>query len=158
MIGGNVTAVIQVKDDGAKNAIGEYEHTWVDVVALKGFLDLSTGDSNRTTYNAKIQESTHIFLCDFKNLTNLETGWLWDPFSFKDGVIKLNKSDDWKWNPFSFISGNLKNYEERKIVDVTSENARMIIQGTVYEIKLIDDPMGMHQHLEIYLKYVGGDM
>ena len=32
---------------------------------LKGFIDLSTGDSNRTTYNAKIQESTHVFISDY---------------------------------------------------------------------------------------------
>ena len=156
MIGGNITAVLQIKDEGVKNAIGEYEYSWVDVTGLKGWLDLSAGDSNHLNFSAKIQESTHIFLCDFKKLTNLSTGWLWDPFSFKDGVIKLDKSDDWEWNPFSFISGNLRNYENRKIVDITSENARMVVRGNIYEILLIDDPMGMHQHLEIYLRFIGG--
>ena len=38
----------------------------------------------------------------------------------------------------------------------TSENARFIINGLVYDILLIDDPMGMHEHLEIYLRFVGG--
>ncbi len=156
MIGGNVTAVLQIKDNGLKNAIGEREHVWMDVTGLKGFLDLSTGDSKHITFYSKIQESTHIFLCDHKNLKQLSTGWLWDPFSFKDGVIKLEKSEDWEWNPFSFISGNIRNYEKRRKVDVTSRNARMIVNSEVYEILLIDDPMGMHSHLEIYLKYVGG--
>ena len=32
----------------------------------------------------------------------------------------------------------------------------MIINDSVYNIQLIDDPMGLHQHLEIYLKYIGG--
>lgn len=158
MIGGNITALLQVKDDGTKNSIGEKTHEWVDVIGLKGWIDLSSGDSNRQTFSAKIQESTHIFLCDFASLVNLSTGWLWDPFNFKDGVIKLNKSDKWKWNPFSFISGNVNNYEERRVVNVTSENARMFVGGTIYDILLIDDPMGMHQHLEIYLKYVGGGL
>ena len=29
-------------------------------------------------------------------------------------------------------------------------------RAAVYEILLIDDPMHMHEHLEIYLKYIGG--
>lgn len=32
----------------------------------------------------------------------------------------------------------------------------LIIEGRRYEVLLIDDPMGMHRHLETYLKYVGG--
>lgn len=39
---------------------------------------------------------------------------------------------------------------------VTSENSRMVINGKVYDIMLIDDPMEMHKQLEIYLKYTGG--
>lgn len=155
-IGGNITAVLQVKENKTKNSIGACEYDWLDVTALRGWIDLSSGDSKRTAFNAKIQESTHIFLCDFKNLTNLSTGWLWDPFSLKDGIIKLDKSDDWKWNPFSFISGNTANFEKRKIVDVTSDNARMVIQGLVYDILLIDNPMNMNEHLEIYLRFIGG--
>lgn len=38
----------------------------------------------------------------------------------------------------------------------TSENSRMVINGKVYDIMLIDDPMEMHKQLEIYLKYTGG--
>ena len=40
----------------------------------------------------------------------------------------------------------------------TAENCRMVISGDVYNVLLIDDPMGMHQHLEVYLKYVGGGL
>jgi len=40
----------------------------------------------------------------------------------------------------------------------TSENSRMVIDGNIYNILLIDDPMGMQEHLEIYLKYVGGGL
>lgn len=155
-VGGNLYALLQVKEKGAKNSVGAFENDWLDCTSLLGWLDLSTGDSKRSPFNAKVQESTHIFLCDFINLRNLSTGWLWDPFNFKNGIVKLKKSDEWKWNPFSFISGNIANYENREIVDVTSENARMVIQGMVYEILLIDNPMNMNEHLEIYLRFIGG--
>lgn len=39
---------------------------------------------------------------------------------------------------------------------VTSETARMIIDGKRYAIQMIDDPMNLHEHYEIYLKYTGG--
>ena len=41
-------------------------------------------------------------------------------------------------------------------VEITSENARMVIDGMVYEILLIDNPMNMNEHLEIYLRFIGG--
>lgn len=66
-IGGNITATIQVYTS-AKNDIGENVKTWADVQMLKGWLDLSSGDSKYTTYNAKIQESTHIFIADYVQL------------------------------------------------------------------------------------------
>lgn len=127
-VGGNIQALLQVKKNGAKNAIGERVNTWVDCTSILGWLDLSTGDSKHTTFYAKVQESTHIFLCDFTNLKNLSTDWA--------GVI--SKTD------------------EQETVDVTSDNARMMVNGEVYEILLIDDPMNMHDHLEIYLRFIGG--
>lgn len=86
-VGGNIQALLQVKKNGAKNAIGERVNTWVDCTSILGWLDLSTGDSKHTTFYAKVQESTHIFLCDFTNLKNLSTDWVWNPFSFLTGVI-----------------------------------------------------------------------
>lgn len=135
-IGGNIIALIQVLANNGKNIIGESDNVWVDVIAMKGFLDLSTGESKRTIYNTKVQESSHVFICDYKALKNLSTGWVWDAVSLANGKISTEKLD----------------YE----VDLTSENARMIVDGAVYNISIIDDPMGLHQHLEIYLKYVGG--
>lgn len=108
MIGGNTTAVFQVKNADKKNPIGEVEHIWSDVLTINGFLDLSTQGTKYTTYNAKIEESTHIFICDYK--------------------------------PINF----------------TSEKSRVIINNAMYQVTFIDDPMGLHQHLEFYLKYVGG--
>lgn len=106
-IGGNIIGVIQEKNENAKNAIGERVHEWGDAVSLDGFLDLSNGDSGYTNYSAKIEESTHVFMCDYQELT------------------------------------------------ITSKNTRMLIKGKIYTILLIDNPMEMDEHLEIYLKYVG---
>ena len=137
MIGGNITAKLQVKDAGTKNSIGERVHTWTDVTAIKGWLDYMTGGSNTDQYNAKVQETSHIFMCDFSSFQGLSQEWLWDPFRF----------------PIDRITS-----DTGETVDATSENARMVINGNVYQIQLMDDPMGMHKHLEIYLKYVGGGL
>lgn len=107
MIGGNCSADIQTRVV-AKNAIGEHVESWTTVQTLTGFLDLQSGDSKYTTYNAKMQESTHVFMCDYVEL------------------------------------------------DIKAENSRMVVNGGRYDIMLIDDPMGLHKHLEIFLKYTGG--
>ena len=67
-IGGNLTAIIQVCTGTTKNEIGEGVQTWTDVQTIKGWLDLSSGDSRYTSFNAKIQESTHIFVADYVEL------------------------------------------------------------------------------------------
>ena len=118
-IGGNTKAIFQVKkstrDENGhyiRNSAGEIVREWVDAQTIKGWLDLNSGDSKRTTYYAKIQESTHIFIADYVTL------------------------------------------DER----INAENARMMINGKLYDIMLIDNPMGMGKgsQLEIYLKYTGG--
>ena len=108
-IGGNTTATLQVKT-ATKNAIGEQVATWKDAQTIKGWLDLQSGEAKYNTYYAKIQESTHIFVCDYVELD----------------------------------------------ANITAENARAVIHGKAYDIKLIDNPMEMNQQLEIYLKYTGG--
>ena len=72
MIGGNTMALLQVSTT-TKNAIGEKVLTWHDVVELKGWLDFSSGEAKINTYNAKIQESTHIFVCDYKPIPDTLT-------------------------------------------------------------------------------------
>lgn len=111
-IGGNLNAVIQVSTGATKNIIGESVPSWTAVQTIKGWLDLSSGESRYNTYNAKIQESTHIFIGDYVPLDSR----------------------------------------------ITAENSRMLINGTMYDILLIDNPMGMGygSQLEIYLKYTGG--
>lgn len=109
MIGGNIKAQLQINTGVEKNEIGEAVPVWKTVCNVTGFLDLSNGDSKRTIYNAKVQESTHIFICNYFGISE----------------------------------------------QVKAENSRMQIGGKVYDVMLIDDPMGLRQHLEIYLKYTG---
>jgi len=105
-IKGNQTAVIQ-KRTVTSNDIGEQVEAWTDSVSLKGFLDYTGGQANIREYDTKLDDSTHIFMCDFQTLT------------------------------------------------VDARNTRMVIGTKVFDILEIDNPMGMNEHLEIYLKYIG---
>ena len=67
MIGGNIKATIQTYT-AQENAIGEKVKSWQDMQTLTGWLDLAGGSSNYVTYAAKVQESTHVFLCDYVQL------------------------------------------------------------------------------------------
>lgn len=109
MIHGNTRADIQIRTT-TTNAMGEQVKTWETVQTLFGWLDLQAGGTNYNTYNAKIQDSTHMFLADYVQLSSR----------------------------------------------ITAESSRAVIDRYVYDITLIDDPMNMHQHYEIYLKYTGG--
>lgn len=137
-LGGNTRALIQVKDEGKKNSIGEKEHVWVDVATVNGWLDLSSGQSGINGYSAKIQLSTHVFVCDFKSFKNVSVKCKCDGFDLKTGAIQSQ--------------------QDEKKIDATSQNARMMIDGNEYHILLIDDPMNLHQHLEILLRFVGGGL
>jgi hypothetical protein len=63
-IGGNIKAIIQICTT-SKNDICEHVQTWVDAQTVKGWLDLSSGEASYVNYNAKILESTHIFIADY---------------------------------------------------------------------------------------------
>ena len=119
MIGGNITAQLQMQAGHTTNEIGSRVPAWHDVMNLTGFLDLSGETTNRTTFGAKIQESTHIFICDYVPI----------PATFDvDGVP----------------------------VRVTTENIRIVANGEPYDIMILDNPMYLNKHWEIYLKYTGG--
>ena len=107
MIGGNTVAILQQKNGSTTNAIGERIQAWADAATLTGWLDLMNGDSKYTTHHAKLQESTHIFMCDYVD------------------------------------------------IDRKTDDKRLTINGVVYDVLLIDDPMELHQQLEIYLRFVG---
>lgn len=66
-IGGNTTIQIQTLST-SKNSIGESVKDWTTVQELTGWLDYQSGDSRYSTYNAKIQETTHIFVTDYEEL------------------------------------------------------------------------------------------
>ena len=106
MVGGNTEVMLQKKSGSTTNSIGEKIPAYVDYKSLTGWLDLSNGDSKYTHYT-KLQESTHIFICDYT-------------------PIERNADDK-----------------------------RLLFNGDVYDVLLIDDPMELHEHLEIYLKYLG---
>lgn len=110
MIGGNTEILIQTIDNSKSDydVNGKRINSYKDIASLFGWKDLLSGDS-KYDYKAKIEDSTHVFLCD---------------------------------------------YEDLGTVDV--EEARAIINNEIYDIKYIDDPMDLHQHLEIYLKFIGG--
>lgn len=108
MIGGITIALLQTMETH-QNAIGEMEKSWVTVKEIKGFLDLISGDSRYQTYDAKIEESTHVFISDYVPLG----------------------------------------------AEIGAKNSRLVVDGKNYDVMLIDNPMGLHRQLEIYLKFVG---
>lgn len=66
-IGGNITGMVQKKSSAEKNAIGEPIVSWKDVCSQNGWLGLQNGDSKYNNFSAKIEESTHVFLCDYNS-------------------------------------------------------------------------------------------
>ena len=73
MIGGNITALLQAKKGYTTNAIGETSPSYETILELKGFLDMQSYNTHRT-YLTKIEEATHLFICDFVEIedTNSE--------------------------------------------------------------------------------------
>lgn len=63
-IGGNITGIIQTVQT-EKNAIGESVKIWADAFSCNGWLGMQSGDKRYTSYNAKLEESSHVFLCDY---------------------------------------------------------------------------------------------
>lgn len=63
-IGGNIVGIVQTKTT-SKNAIGEAVPKWVDAFSCDGWLGMQSGNSGYSNYNAKVEESIHVFLCDF---------------------------------------------------------------------------------------------
>ena len=108
MVGGNLNAIIQRKTTD-KNEIGESLAIWTDKFHIKGWLDLSSGDSSRQEHKTKTEKSTHVFICDYN----------------------------------------------RDVRNIDISQCRFVCSDRVYEIKYVDDPMEIHDHLEITLKLVG---
>ena len=107
---GHTPFVIQKQGDSVANSIGECESTWTDAVSFVGILGLQSGDSKYSTYNAKLEESSHVLICDFNS----------------------------------------------EIEALADQNTRLICKGKIYDVLLIDNPDELDVHLEIHLRYVGG--
>ncbi len=106
---GNTLCVIQTRTSTI-NTIGEAVNNWTDAFSFKGVLGLQSGDSKYSTFNAKIEESTHVLVC-----------------AFDAGIYAL-----------------------------ASQNTRVIAKGMMYDVLLIDNPDELNEHLEIYLRFIGG--
>ena len=98
MIGGNIKGEIQLKRIN-RNAIGEMVEEWSTAKTLTGFLDYLSGESRYETYQAKIQESDHVFICDYvpleaeikpQNARMVVGGTIYD-ISLIDNPMNLNR-------------------------------------------------------------------
>lgn len=107
MISGNLDATFQTKSS-IENEIGEHINTWDDLITIKGWLDLSSGNYTKS-HKTKTEESTHVLLTDY------------------------NKT----------------------VRELDPSQCRCLINNRIYEVNFIDDPMEIHDHLEITLKLVG---
>ncbi|MDY6038441.1 MAG: phage head closure protein [Eubacterium sp.] len=65
MIGGNIVATVE-KKTVKKNKIGESVSSWVDYKTIKGWLDYTSGANDLSKHHAKVQDTTHIFMCDYQ--------------------------------------------------------------------------------------------
>lgn len=65
-IGGNKTLNLYYRDNYSINEIGEKIPVKTLYKSIVGFLDYQNGDSKYMNYNAKMQESTHVFICDYE--------------------------------------------------------------------------------------------
>ena len=64
-IGGGILGTIQTKTI-EKNAMHEGVEKWTDAFKdILGWLGMQNGDSKYSNFNAKMEESTHVFLCDY---------------------------------------------------------------------------------------------
>lgn len=108
-IGGSATAEV-VRFRKSKSAQGiPLAKGDEPVMSVRGWLDLQGGGASHQSYEAKLQETTHVFLSDY----------------------------------------------DAAFANLSTANLFLLIGGRRYEVLLIDDPMGMHAHLETYLKHVG---
>ena len=117
MIDGNIQATVQIKTSSGKNVIGENIESWENAGEVKGYIDFASGQNDMQNYNAKLQRTSHYFICDYQK-------WI---------AMKRDQN-------------------------VTAENSRMIINENIYNVLMIDNPMELNQHIEVYLEYVGGGM
>lgn len=87
-----------------------------------------------------------------------EQGNSWQTIQTIKGFLDLQAGDS-KYTNFNQKLQESTHVFVADYVDLDSrikaENSRAIIGGKKYDVMLLDDPMGMHLQLEIFLKYTG---
>lgn len=71
-IGGNVDCVLSYAET-TTSAIGEDVTSWRELQTIRGFLDLANNGKDFATYNRAMQDSTHIFICDYVSISRKAT-------------------------------------------------------------------------------------
>lgn len=137
MIGGDTELKIQIinPNESVFDENGKRHPTYKTIATLLGWLDLITGDS-KYDYDAKIEDSTHVFICDYSAIGKIDfeqaKAISTDITTCAEAKTASNES--------------LKNFKIQEFHQKEQE----------FDIRFIDDPMKLHQHLEIYLKVIGG--
>lgn len=63
-IGGNVIAAVLLRES-TKNELHEGTVSYKTTGKIKGWLDFKDGEKRYQTYKSPIEESTHIFICEY---------------------------------------------------------------------------------------------
>lgn len=71
-IGGNIDCVLK-SESITTSAIGEKVKSWVNYKTLHGFLDLMNNGKEFATYNKAMEDSTHVFVCDYVSIDKKAT-------------------------------------------------------------------------------------
>ena len=68
-IGGNIDCILKI-EEVTTSAIGEKVKKWVDLITINGFLDLQNQNKDFANYNKAMEDSTHVFICDYVSITD----------------------------------------------------------------------------------------
>lgn len=71
-IGGNIDCILKYEKI-TTSAIGEKVKDWVELQTIHGFLDLQNQAKDFATYNKAMEDSTHVFICDYVNIPKKAT-------------------------------------------------------------------------------------
>ena len=84
---------------------------------------------------------------------------VWEERASLTGYLdRLQGGAEWtKGSAYLMDSSNVFLCDYAPLSGLCAENCRITIGGRHYAVTMIDDPMGLHDHLEIYLNYAGGE-
>lgn len=105
------------------------------------------GNTNATIQTKTSSKNDYGALIDGWKNTATVKGFL--DFTGGDASYKSNFKGKLEETTHIFIC----DYNEAVANSVKPTTSRLIINGQIYDVLLIDDPMGLHKHLEFMLKY-----